>query len=330
MRSNSLNPKRDRSRDRIQQWLIEPHPGITDTARRHQARLLSSLILVLLIISAISLFIIPLKPDFPVAAMIGELLVAALIYSLSRTRHYLIAASLFILTTAICTFVFFAVEPGAGLSAPLWGALAITLSGVFLPKRATVVTGAATSIAVIVILMTVPGQGDFFEEFMSLLFLLLSLTVLTVVFSHHRNVVESDRRAELQSAKDNLEIRVQERTAELQDRETTEREHREFAESLVDITAALNSTLDLDELFERILESIDRVAPNDGANIMLLDGHVSRIVRARGYAEHGLEAAVLTRLFPVASTPSLKKIVETRQGCAHVCRGACNRSGQSR
>jgi len=95
-----------------------------------------------------------------------------------------------------------------------------------------------------------------------------------------------------------------------------EAEHgqRMLAEALRDTAAVLNNTLDLDEVFERILVNVERVVDHDTANLMLIDEHgVARIVRHRGYAERGLvEFAARVRL-TVAAVPNLRHMVETGQ-----------------
>lgn len=58
-----------------------------------------------------------------------------------------------------------------------------------------------------------------------------------------------------------------------------EREQRALFEALGATAAALSSTLDLDEVYSRILESISSVVPHDAANIMVVEDGEARIVR---------------------------------------------------
>ena len=96
------------------------------------------------------------------------------------------------------------------------------------------------------------------------------------------------------------------------------REQSALAESLRDTAAVLNSTLDLDQVLDRILENIERVVPHEAANIMLLDdtGKWAQVVRERGYVlagRVGLTSAPLgTTASPlrVADFPSLQQIIE--------------------
>lgn len=101
----------------------------------------------------------------------------------------------------------------------------------------------------------------------------------------------------LQNTNLELEQRVQERTAELtrineklmeenterRRAEEAERDQRLMAEALSDTGAALNSTLELDKVLDRLLGSIATVVSHEGANIMLLDGNTAKIVRSWGY-----------------------------------------------
>ncbi|HSM57607.1 MAG TPA: PAS domain S-box protein [Candidatus Sulfomarinibacteraceae bacterium] len=67
--------------------------------------------------------------------------------------------------------------------------------------------------------------------------------------------------------------------------EAAEREQRALAEALAASAASLNRTLDFDEVLQRALIHIDNVLPHDGANIMLIEGDVARVVHCRGYDE---------------------------------------------
>ncbi|MEI6778176.1 MAG: diguanylate cyclase [Chloroflexales bacterium] len=97
--------------------------------------------------------------------------------------------------------------------------------------------------------------------------------------------------------------------------EESEREHRTLAEALRDTAAALNSTLTLDEVLDRILDNVGRVVPHDAANIMLVnaDAYTVSVVRSRGYVEHG-EEDIVSLQFQVAMIPGLSQMMHT--GCS--------------
>ncbi|MCZ7542244.1 MAG: ATP-binding protein [Anaerolineae bacterium] len=98
---------------------------------------------------------------------------------------------------------------------------------------------------------------------------------------------------------------------ELEDLYESEREHRVLAEALRDSAAALNSTLDLNEVLDRILTNAARVVPHDAANIMFVEGGVAFVVREHGYITQDVDTSGLC--FPVAQTPTLRHMTETGQ-----------------
>jgi diguanylate cyclase (GGDEF)-like protein/PAS domain S-box-containing protein len=85
--------------------------------------------------------------------------------------------------------------------------------------------------------------------------------------------------------------------------EERERKAREFAEALHDIALALNSTLDLDQVFDRILENIKRVLECDSANILWVEGSNVRIVRTM--SPHA------GALFNIARMPVLEQVARS-------------------
>jgi transcriptional regulator with GAF, ATPase, and Fis domain len=90
----------------------------------------------------------------------------------------------------------------------------------------------------------------------------------------------------------------------------TEREQRQLAEVLREITMALNSTLNLDELLELILANVERVVPHDAADIMLLQDGVARVVRHRGYVDQG-HPQIMEVNFPLATFATFRRMFET-------------------
>jgi signal transduction histidine kinase len=90
-----------------------------------------------------------------------------------------------------------------------------------------------------------------------------------------------------------------------------ERGQRELAEALAEAAAAVGSTLDLNQVLDRILEQVERVVAGDAFNVMLIGGNVAWKVRWRGYSH--LETADPTSpiLIPIAKYPSLLKMVQT-------------------
>lgn len=90
-----------------------------------------------------------------------------------------------------------------------------------------------------------------------------------------------------------------------------ERDARELAEALRDTAAALNSTLDLDEVVNRILINVERVVPYDSANLMLVEGDTARLVRYRFRVPR--KDWGLCQSLSVSATPNIRRMIETRQ-----------------
>lgn len=94
--------------------------------------------------------------------------------------------------------------------------------------------------------------------------------------------------------------------------EETERERRVNAEILRETAADLTSTLEMEEVLERILININRVAPHNGANVMRIepDG-AAVVVRSRGYAEMGVEKVLMSMRLQVAEMKNLREMFES-------------------
>ncbi len=94
--------------------------------------------------------------------------------------------------------------------------------------------------------------------------------------------------------------------------EAAERDQRVLAEALHDTALALNSTLSLDQVLDRILENVGKVVPHDTANIMIVDadGVTVRMVRNRDYAEFQSGDWAMLQ-FNITSMPTLNRMVQT-------------------
>jgi putative nucleotidyltransferase with HDIG domain len=94
----------------------------------------------------------------------------------------------------------------------------------------------------------------------------------------------------------------------------SERDARELAEALRDTAATLSSTLDFDELLDRILDNVGRVVPHDSANFMLIEQDHARVVRCRFHAT--VEGFPLNKPIAIEEIPSLRGMIETGQARA--------------
>ncbi|MFN7209679.1 MAG: histidine kinase [Aggregatilineales bacterium] len=93
-----------------------------------------------------------------------------------------------------------------------------------------------------------------------------------------------------------------------------EREQRALAELLRDTAAALNSTLELDEILKRILDNVKRIIPHDAASIMLLEGTQARLALMNGWTAE--EVTILsTVVLDIAEIDHLNLMYHTRKFC---------------
>jgi PAS domain S-box-containing protein len=136
-------------------------------------------------------------------------------------------------------------------------------------------------------------------------FLYEERSLINAIARHLGRIVERIEGGEaLQTAHDDLEQRVQERTTELEianqmlQGESVERKRayeaeqsaRQVAETLTAASQALTQTLEMDTVLNTLLDYLERLIPFESANIALLGDEACLSVRAvRGY-ESGMEA----------------------------------------
>lgn len=77
--------------------------------------------------------------------------------------------------------------------------------------------------------------------------------------------------------------------------------------------SVLNQTLHLNEVLDRILESVGQVVPNDAANIMLIEEDYAKIVACHGYEKIGGIVPVMGQIRKIAEIPNLVSMVRTHQ-----------------
>ena len=95
--------------------------------------------------------------------------------------------------------------------------------------------------------------------------------------------------------------------------ENSEREQRIFAEALQDVAIALNSTLDLDRIWDRILVNLDRVVPADSTAILLVEGDVARVVGQQDFSRHACSDNVRGNSIDINSVERLQHMVRTKE-----------------
>ncbi len=95
--------------------------------------------------------------------------------------------------------------------------------------------------------------------------------------------------------------------------ERAEQEQRVLAEALRDTAAILTSTLDFEEVLDRILEIVGRVLPHDAASIMMIDQGMAQIVRAKGFPYDQDMVASRAMRFDVQKTVGFREIIRSQE-----------------
>ncbi len=97
--------------------------------------------------------------------------------------------------------------------------------------------------------------------------------------------------------------------------EAAERDQRQLAEALRDSAAALNSTLKLEEVLDRILDNIGKMAPYDAVVLLLIEGDAVRVARQHSSIPLQPEQNASHAQLELANLPILQSLLETWQPC---------------
>jgi PAS domain S-box-containing protein len=130
----------------------------------------------------------------------------------------------------------------------------------------------------------------------------------------------------LQKAHDELELRVRERTSALENTnrllqqeiierrrvEATEREQRTLAEALRETASVINSTLEPDQVLDRILSQIGRVVRHTRASIVMVHGDTAATVRRRSPRSKSPSEGP-KEYFSIDSFPMLRRMIDCKQ-----------------
>lgn len=94
-----------------------------------------------------------------------------------------------------------------------------------------------------------------------------------------------------------------------------EQEHRLLAETLTEVTLALTSTTNYNEVLEEILHQVERIVPYHSANIALVEEDTLHVVHWRGYDLFGGEPFIANFTQPLHQTSISTEVIQTRQPC---------------
>lgn len=241
----------------------------------------------------------------------------------STTRYYLIVALM-----ALASLIIFALIPQPSLS-----------SSIYLPGRITAVfTATFFLIALIGYLHKQAWLQDTFEHWLIIALIInVGAQALFMFFAHTpfdalfftavilkqigylclligllTSIYTVFKEAEqVASSQLNANEALQREIAERKRAEAAEQAQRNLAEALRQVGLALNSTLNFDELLDKLLDQIGLVLRYDTANIMLVHKDEIEIVVTRGYDP--TKVLRQPRHFHVESRPSLLKMIKTAE-----------------
>jgi len=96
--------------------------------------------------------------------------------------------------------------------------------------------------------------------------------------------------------------------------EKREAEQHRFVEELVKINTVINSSLEFNEVLEKIMESVTRVVPHDAANIALLthDGF-GVFSSVSDFHKYGWRDSILNKEYNLLTIPNYKKMADSKQ-----------------
>jgi signal transduction histidine kinase len=114
----------------------------------------------------------------------------------------------------------------------------------------------------------------------------------------------------LREANADLEARLQAQLEANQRTQAQEREQRALTEALRDTIATMSSTLDLNKVLDQILDTVGRVTPYDGANVLFVESDLVHIVRQRGYFEKGQGQTWLNQRIPITKLAVLQQMID--------------------
>ncbi len=271
-------------------WLTEPAASISDPEAKYRARTVASTLVLTL-----ALVIVPMLERIgtsePILPWILILIGVGIAYGFSRTRYYRQGALLAILTLWLLptytmlligspNLISFVLSIGRLLL------LSLLLTYVLFSLRTSIVLGLVMVVIFMVSPASLPGVTPSIQRAFDFF---LTVMAIFAIFVITRQYDQSQR----------------------QEAEAAKQKQSEFAAALSTTAALLTSTLNLDEVLDRILDQAAIVSPLNSAEVLLIDSGVARIARTRGYYTDADRQAVISLRFDVQETRNLRMMVET-------------------
>ena len=200
---------------RLRRWLIEPSPRITELDLRRQAALLTgfllgSIVLAILLEAATTLLIgDPAYTGY--RQTIISVMIFAVVYIISRTQYVQLAGILAVVVISLAIFLIGWGEPRGVLGGafdfliiPLWlGSLFINLK-----KLPYLIVGELVGL---LLFPLVSPQVTLNDILIGPFSFIVATSILLIIITQHRNLMEKDRLQELSQSKEQLQVELTER-----------------------------------------------------------------------------------------------------------------------
>ena len=200
---------------RLWRWLIEPSPRITEPDQRRQATFLTGFLLgsivLAIMLEVVTMLLIGEAGYTGYRQTIIAVLILVLVYATSRTQYVQLAGILAVVVTSLAVFLIGWGEPRGVLGGtfdfliiPLWlGSLFIELK--WLPL---LIVGELIGLLVFPFLVPQVTLNDILIGPFSFI---VAASILLMIMTHHRNLMEKDRLLEVSQSKQQLQVELTER-----------------------------------------------------------------------------------------------------------------------
>lgn len=202
----------ERRQRKVWEWLVEPAASIQEPDARRQARLLSSLLIVL-ILFVVGGAVSPAAAFSTRLVLAGTAVILIIAYGLSRTSRNQWGAFLAVGVPTLLPFINLLIsadyDTAHVLQALIWTIVAILVGSTLLSVRATALVAVVNLSGIASLIFIQPGV-----EPVTIIFLLLFVganSALILVTSRHRSLLEADRLQELRLSNARLEAELVER-----------------------------------------------------------------------------------------------------------------------
>ncbi len=281
---------------RVTQFFFEAHPSITEGSARRQARLVSiiaSVITATNIIAMTTVFFVVGNLRAGVV-LIGLTIASTVGYALSRTQFHKIGAYTIVWTLALAAFV--GGSPG-NLSNSLYSNLipALVIASITFPFRYMTFFVVLSNIVIALLPFVYNGYTNIGLD----LSVFIPFSLLIMIAVRYRDNVERDRLAKLQqvnqeltSLSNELEQRVRERTAKLEERARQ-------LQAVTEVARAAASFQDLERLLTNSTRLISESFGFYHVGIFLLDDEGQHAILRAANSEGGQRMLARRHMLPV-------------------------------